>query len=212
MYGGQCMQPYLLSVMELQRTLIDAGVRHDFLFTSGESLITRARNTSAATFLQTDYDWLFFIDSDIQFTPDDVAALYNADAGHVKGAAYPWKQADISNTTAWKDGELVDIGKLSGPTEVDYLGTGFLMIHRRAFEQIREAWPELHHTEGKVGDCWSFFDTEIRDGVYLSEDYLFCQRWRDLGEKVMLIPEIRLRHWGLAGYGVPAGDLHRVQV
>ena len=46
------------------------------------------------------------------------------------------------------------------------------------------------------------FDTmvEPETGQYLSEDYAFCRRWRDLGGEIWADFEARLTHVGHAAY------------
>ena len=198
-YGGQATVPYMKSILDLQAALIEGEVPHDFLFTSNESLIQRARNTSVATFLKTDFQKLLFIDADIEFSPEGVAKLWNLDAEVVVGA-YSMKRID-KPVSAWKDGNLVELSELDGITEVDYAGTGFMMIDRSVFERMQSEYPDLDHEEGKVGKCHGWFDCPIVDGVQMSEDYNFCQKWRDMGGKVLLDPSIKLGHWGAFRYG-----------
>lgn len=198
-YGGQVTTPWATSALALQEQALRSGFDIGWLVTAGESLVTRARNTAVATFLtQTDYERFLFIDADIEFSPNDVAKLWAMDED-VAVAAYSMKRLD-KPVTAWRDGALVKLDELSGPTEVEYAGTGFMMIKRHVFEQMRDAWPEIEHEEGIVGKCWQFFDIGVVDGVALSEDYWFCRRWRELGGRVMLEPSIRLTHWGRHGY------------
>lgn len=177
--------------------MLHAGIDFDFLFTGNESLITRARNTSASRFLDTRFEYLMFIDADIQFASEDVKDLWNL-GEEVCCGAYAMKRKDRA-VSAWKDGKLVDLGDFDGPTEVDYAGTGFLMIHRSVFERMKpmvttfvEGTPPL--------PCWGFFDLMQKDDIQLSEDYSFCERWRSLGGKIMLEPSIKLIHWGQYGY------------
>ncbi len=65
------------------------------------------------------------------------------------------------------------------------------------FEKVKTN--EIKHTEGNVGDCWSFFDCGVQndgDGnFYCSEDYWFCREWRKHGE-IILDPTIKLGHVG----------------
>lgn len=205
MYAGLCQAPYFQSCMALKESLLTAGLKHDWLVTTNESLVTRARNTQASTFwLRTDYEALLFIDGDIDFTPDDVAKLWNL-GEDVACAAYAMKR-EAGGVTAWKDGRLVDLDDFVEPTPVDYAGTGFLMIRRAAFARLAKAHPELRHMEGN-GEVWGFFSTFITDDAdwkerfFVSEDYAFCERWRALGGKIWLEPSIRLGHWGVHRYG-----------
>jgi len=201
-YGGQATLPYMKSIMSLQEEFLKAGVKHDFLFTADESLIQRARNTSVATFLKTDYEALFFIDADIEFKAESVASLWNmlSDGVEVAVGAYSMKRPDMP-LSAWENGALVNIEDRTEPFEVDYAGTGFMMIKRQVFLDMMDAFPERCHTEGHVGDCFSWFDPRVDDGIYLSEDYAFCKDWRNMGGHIILDPTIKLIHYGTFGYG-----------
>jgi len=193
-YAGQLTLAYFNSCLSLQEEFLAKGIDHSWLTTGNESLITRARNTSVATFMKTDFEFLLFIDADIEFSPEDVAKLWNLQE-KVSCGAYSMKRMD-KPVSAWKDGKLVILGELSESTPVDYAGTGFLMIHRSVFEQMKEEYPELKHEEGHVGECYAFFDTEIVDGVYMSEDFNFCRLWRNMGGEIILDPSIKLGHHG----------------
>lgn len=48
-----------------------------------------------------------------------------------------------------------------------------------------------------------FFATSIdeRTNVLLSEDYHFCEKWRELGGRIFAIPSIKLEHVGSYVYG-----------
>lgn len=202
-YGGMAHVAFMKSCLDLKESLIIGNIHHDFLFTSNESLIQRARNTSVATFLKTDYQKLFFIDSDIDFTPEDVSKLWNLNTDVAVGA-YSMKRPD-KPVSAWKDGGLVDLSELKEITEVDYAGTGFMLIDREVFVKFKETYTHLNHIEGNVGECHCWFDPRVQNGepgdnFYMSEDYAFCQDWRELGGKILLDPSISLGHWGAFRY------------
>lgn len=212
MYGGQCTSEYFLSCMELQRSLVENGVEHEFLITTNESLIPRARNTAVARFMNDDelkdYEAFMFIDADIEFKAEDVAKLWNlmVEGDHeVVTAAYPMKR-EGSDVTAWKDGELVKLDELKEPTKVDYAGTGFLLIRRSAFEKLQNEKTYLFHTEGNVGKVYDHFrcrvskGNDVEDRFYLSEDYAFCNSCNAAGIDIILDPSIRLGHVGRYTY------------
>ena len=198
MYGNQCTRPYFMSCLKLQEEFLSKGIDHSWLTTGNESLITRARNTSVATFMKTDFQFLMFIDADIEFEPEDVAKLWNIDAP-VKCAAYSMKRPD-KPLAAWLDGKIVELKGDEGLLKVDYCGTGFLMIHRSVFEKMQEAYPELEHVEGHVGTCFGYFDLmylgEGKEKTSLSEDYAFCERWRKLDGEIIMDSSIKLGHHG----------------
>ena len=193
------MAPYFRSMLSLQEDLLSSGLDHDFLITTNESLIPRARNNAVAEFLKTDFSAMMFIDSDIEFSSDDVAKLWNLLGTHrVVCGAYPVKKAG-KGTAAWKDGQQVPVEEFETPTPIDYAGTGFLMFRREVIEEMISEYPETKHT-AEHGDCWALFDTGLINDAYLSEDYLFCKRWKDIGGEIILDPSIKLKHYGLYGY------------
>ena len=100
-----------------------------------------------------------------------------------------------AHTTVWKNGVELDIKDFNDLTTVDYAGTGFMMIKRRALHKLKDEHPEWERRDGKI---WAFFQD---DGCDLSEDYFLCHEWRKLGGEIMLDPSIKLGHWGLYRYG-----------
>lgn len=202
-YGNTATAAYLRSALLLVSAFERAGMKYDWSIPSkNDSLIQRARNVITRGFLDTEFERLFFIDADIEFTPDDVAKLWNMDTDIAVGI-YPMKRLDRDWYAAWHKGELVqDLDRFTGPIEVDYAGTGFMMIHRRVFEKMKEAWPEKTHAESDYQNCFLWFDPRLSpDGWYMSEDYAFCVDARSLGFKIMADPSVRLIHHGTHGFG-----------
>jgi hypothetical protein len=206
LYGGNCTAEFADSMGRLQSSLDLSNVPYRVVHHVNDSLIPRARNCLVARFMGEfkDFTHFMFIDADIQFEPEDVAKLWNLDVDVACGC-YPTKK-DNAETTAWKDGKLVKLEEFDGPTEIDYAGTGFLMIKREVFEKLQDAHPETRHMEGHLGEVYALFDTQVidaenwQDRWYCSEDYLFCKRWRDLGGKIILDPSIKLGHVGRKVY------------
>ena len=84
------------------------------------------------------------------------------------------------------------------------------MIKRVVFDRLIAAHPELKfsavHTltnETPTDDhLYALFECAIdpQSGVYLSEDYAFCARWRALGGEIWLDLHSRLTHAGMSYY------------
>ena len=99
---------------------------------------------------------------------------------------------------------------------VHHTGTGFLMIRRSALVKMCAAYPELRYKPAryeadllKEGPYnFALFDCMIEpeSGLYLSEDYAFCRRWRDLGGEVWLDIKSKLTHYGANAF---KGDLEK---
>ena len=91
-----------------------------------------------------------------------------------------------------------------GFVEVAEAPTGFMVIKRHVFGRLMEKYPELNYVpDGPPNNpqrhlYWRFFDCMIDpdSGRYLSEDYTFCRRWRDVGGKVFVDSHCKLGHLG----------------
>ena len=94
---------------------------------------------------------------------------------------------------------------LNEPVEIWNGGTGFMLIKREVFEQLREHVPsymnDTHDLGGAIGNerIYEFFATSIEPigERLLSEDYHFCREWRDkCGGTVWAAPWAQLGHIG----------------
>lgn len=216
---------YAASLLKLQSACARRNVGLGFLLQPGDSLITRARQTVMAHFLQ-DFraSHLLFIDADIGFEPEQVFRLIDFDKDFT-AAAYPIKKINWDlvpgavaagrrplESAALHYAVEADPGQplvtRNGFVRVQYTGTGFMMIRRAALEAMIERYPELHYVREHKGDdplvnChWrsALFNCLIDEttGTYLSEDYSFCKRWTDMGGEIWVDFQSRLSHVGTA--------------
>ncbi len=197
-YGGMVFAPHFQSCMNLKEELTKIGLANDWLIGWNESLIHRGRMEMAATFLTSKHSHLFWIDADIDFTPEDVAKVWNMDADIGVGV-YAMKKREEQWFAAWKNGALVkDLDQFNGPIDVDFAGTGFMCIKREALEALAKT---VESYDGPNGVVPALFMTPIINRNLRSEDYRFCEIARAAGYKIMMDPSVRLGHWGLYRYG-----------
>lgn len=135
---------HVRSCIELKEVLTAQGVDHNWALGSNESLVHRGRMEMMQRALdETNYQYLMWLDADIQFTPDDVGKLWQlvTDPGEnveIAVGVYPMKKPNQSWYAAWVNGELVkDLSQFDQPMKVDYAGTGFMLISRAALEGVR---------------------------------------------------------------------------
>jgi hypothetical protein len=225
-YGGQANILFFKSLLELQPACEKRGVGLHIELTGGDALITRARSRMATQFLEeTDHTHLMFVDADIAFRPEHIFRLLDAGKDLV-GGVYPlklidWAKVDAAVKGGMKDVQAASLGYVVGftPTpdqavdvddagfgRVDSIGTGFMLISRRALEQVRDANPQLRCRLADMNlaarEVTLFFDTMIDPDTreHLSEDYAFCRRWRDVGGEVYADFQTRLSHIGHATF------------
>jgi len=231
-FGAMLSQAYVQSSFELIQYASVHEFDLDVILAGNDALITRARNTIVSEFLKNARaTHLLFIDSDIKFRPEHVHRLLKADKDLVAGL-YPLKALDWNgaiarrreNLESLEDLALNYVGNPCPPGEAEWdgplvtgncAGTGFMMIKRSLLERMIEAYPELCYSsigtyprlKATPATQYALFDCMIepKTKAYLSEDYAFCWRWRQLGGKIWLDTEGRLIHVGHHEYlGNPA--------
>jgi hypothetical protein len=226
MYGGMCHGDYCIGAVKAVGLLRSLGFIVSYQAMFNESLITRARNNLAVTFLNDpNMDYLMFIDSDIGFGEQDILRLVLADKP-ISAAAYPRKRINWSmynkaikagkdNPRDWTGDFIFNTVGINptedawGMIEVTHAPTGFMLIHRKVFETLQNVVEEYEDViDGKTVKGWDFFKVGVgKNGRYTSEDYWFCNEWRETGGKIYMNPYIHLTHTGSYTF---AGNLARM--
>lgn len=212
-YNHTCNTEYMMSIFKLLNTVKDKKINCSFYPIFFESLVSRARNAAVAHFLEDkENTHLLFIDSDIIFEPEDVLKLLKSGKEVIAGI-YPKKYITWERLKNNPEAERVDfpVGGNVKMTEdnfleMDYLPTGFLLISRTAIEKIIKHHPELKYRNDidgymSAGDnFYDLFKVGIRNGIYESEDWGFCSLWKEAGGKVLIHPEVNVKHVGWHEY------------
>jgi hypothetical protein len=216
---------YVTSIFNLAMAAKHFGL-DCILHLHSESLITRGRNKIVLKFLEEqEFTHLFWIDSDIGFTPQSVFRLLLADRD-VAASIYPMKTVNWPREglpsgmtreeyeVRYTDYPFNPIGHGNEPVskyvdadgfvEVAEAPTGFMVIKRHVFDKLMQAYPKLNYVPDGPPDNpqahlhWLFFDCMVDPdtGRYLSEDFAFCRRWRDIGGKVFADLHSDLTHLG----------------
>ena len=163
---------------------------------NGDSLIPRGRNKIVKMFLESDAEYLMFIDSDIKFDRNMINRLRAYNKGII-GGIYLKKTipyTPVMNHALDREDNLIIMREI---------GTGFMMIRRDVFGAMKAMWPEHNYKpddDEAGGDYHDWFRVGVKDGRYLSEDYFFCQKAAELGYKTYLDPEILVMHYGSISY------------
>jgi len=225
-FGGTVTQTYLQSIIACMAEAPALNLQLTLSTIGNDALVTRCRNTLLHQFLtMTDASHILFIDADIGFQASDITRLLEA-RKPVIGALYPLKEHLWNATTTHHQttGEPPQTASLRyvgdcaaiyttpppipGLVPVAYAGTGFLLIARETLTTLIAAYPETryrridtpntHTRTDTQADAHALFDCLIDPitGTYLSEDFAFCQRWRNTGGEIWLDRTIRLTHTG----------------
>lgn len=198
-YGGMLTESTFMSYIKWANTARQLGIDWTLETMTNESLISRARNTLTAKFLEMpESTHLMFVDSDIGWEPWHLLVLLNRDVD-VIGGLYPMKTMPIKWVVNGFEG--AEEGP-DGLQEVSKAGTGFLLTKKHVFEKMN-SHPAVKRYNNDIGldpkyDQYlkTYFDTAVRQNRYYSEDWTFCENWRDLGGKIWVDKRVLLRHTG----------------
>jgi hypothetical protein len=198
-YGGMLTESTFMSFIKWANTARQLGIDWTLETMVNESLISRARNTLTAKFLDMpDATHLFFVDADIGWEPWHLLVLLNRDVD-VIGGLYPMKTMPIKWVVNGFEG--AEEGP-DGLQEVSKAGTGFLLMKKHVFEKMK-THPAVKQYKNDIGldpkydqHLKTYFDTAVRQNRYYSEDWTFCENWRDMGGRIWMDKRVLLRHSG----------------
>lgn len=189
------------------------GVGMHFQFVVGSSNVAKARNELVAHFLASECTDLLFIDDDMEWNPGDILRLLASDKPVIGGVGRMRVQKPNTDPEVWCCRFLPDAREGlhqddMGAVEVLGFGTAFMLINRSVFEAMIAAHPEWKRAGAKDwpdeirAHYYEFFrhNREGDGGAEMSEDYVFCSRWRDMGGSIWIDPSIVLGHVGTWNY------------
>ncbi len=179
----------------------------------GDALISRVRSIAVSKWLrESDGDVFLMIDSDITFTANDAEKVVNLarEKKSIACAAYPVRGGSHL-ACRQVDGATITFGPEAPPKKIAYAGTGFMAAHRDVCEAVAATMPLCHADQDWA--MWpmfmpmiaqSPFDPKTGDPLheYLSEDWAFCERAKQLGYDTWLDPSVIITHLGNAPFDI----------
>lgn len=184
------------------RRLADAGYKVNLLY--GASDIVLARSTMATEALRSGFTETLWIDSDMVFTPDDVARIRSRHQPFVAGLYS--KKGPKEFAGKFSDAAVtVTVGTEGGLIPMTYTGMGFTHVRREVYDAIER--------ECKLPTCGGGYDGKTfvpyfmpllaqTPGLpdYLSEDAAFGFRARLAGFPPMADTRLKIGHRGAYTY------------
>jgi len=150
--------------------------------------VSENREKIAKTAIDYKFDYLLFIDHDIEFNPDLIVEMLNENK-EIIGGMYNYRWLPKKPMVKFFKGKKTvnEINQIpSKPFKVAGIGAGFLLIKMSVFDKIKPPYfPMLYDKEGMV----------IR-----GEDIAFCEKARDAGIDIWCYPLSGLKHHGNYAY------------
>lgn len=201
-YSGTVNIPYCLSFANTCNTLRMHGIEVTPHIAASGSLLVAERNKIVQAFWESECTHLLCIDGDLGWPPQAVLAMLDANKEFVAGV-YPARGPDkcfLFRPFTHDDGAIITENHL---LKMQYIPAGFMMLSRQAIQKMRDKYPDLYYepkdkrNNPEPGYC--FFDTEVYEGEFWGEDFVFCRRAREAGIEIWVDPLIQFDHAGNVG-------------
>lgn len=163
----------------------------------GMPSIDGARAMMATYAFMRGHEWLYWIDSDMQFEVADFIGLVEM---HHSLCCVPYAIKGSGGMISARAPIILD-HNTRGIVELDAAGFGFMKTHASIYIRMAEVLPACQQANGNVERMIPFFQPrwwKEEDGrsVYYGEDYSFCLHAKQLGFKLLANFDIEIGHIG----------------
>ena len=187
------------------------------------SLVTHGRNLLTCGFLNSGFDYMLFIDADVEFKPEAVMRML-VPKKDIVCTPYRVKDEGVKYAVKFKNKNDIKIEPWD-LVEIEEGPAGMILIHRKVYERLMDKHPELkinfdkptrdkmNLEIGVMEDAidrymYNFWDTTFRldTGEWKGEDLSFCSRARGAGFKIYANLDSETTHHGSWGWKGKFGD------
>ena len=212
---GDVSMHYCQAALSFQRDCMQKNILVSFSLLKS-SLVQQGRNLCVSEFLtdSENYDYLLFIDSDIDFQSKTIFKMMDLDKDII-ACPYPMKTLDWDKSWRRLHAEKIDeadhlkksgftfpikvnnkdsITVTNGVMELSHAPTGCMLIKRTVIEKMIKHYPELKINQPTIingketfkPNFYNLFDClhDPKTKEFYGEDFGFCKRWTEMGGKV----------------------------
>lgn len=175
-------------VTELAMNLIqwshDSKYKIKINLPSGLFPLDNARNTLVKDFLETDCDWIWWIDRDIVPPVDTLDRLIQADKDAIGAVCFSMKSDNgeyfpYPVTLRFNEDSRYQVYYGNGVEEVDAIGGACVLVKRKVYENIERPYEFVYHKDGTLA---------------LTCDFRVWQKAKDKGFRVFVDFDILCDH------------------
>ncbi len=207
-YTGTVHAETMSSLMPEIVTLSLRGDHVEMHLELGSPLISDTRGIMVEKFLESDADTFVFIDHDISGWEAGRLVRLIDQPVDIRAGIYPYRRDPIEFPVRWDTTKPeLHADPETGLLEVWGVPAGFLVMSRVALEKMRSAYsPGLDVAWGDVkrgaycamfSELWGEPGPAEGSRLKYGDDYAFCERWRAIGGRLWIDPEITMNHIGL---------------
>lgn len=200
--GHSAKMEYVKSLVKTCAFLDERGIKYQFI-SRYSSFVPTARELTALDMSQhyygadaqvangIEYKKIFWIDSDIEWEPEDFLKLYESELEIVSGLYQLDEIGTVAVNYPNDNGVPTRVNKLEfflhdAPVEVGGVGFGFLAVKQGVFEKITRPWFLINRVQ------WSTLNPDLK--VNVGEDYSWCANASRAGFKIFVDPDVKVKH------------------
>lgn len=200
-YDGKVFAQYAISLMETKLLLESKGIKVTVRIEPNGSLLVASRNRLTELFWESEATHMLCIDNDLGWPAQAVLAMLQSDKEFVAGIYPSRKEKGFIFRPIYKEDEsLLTENHL---IKMEAVPAGFMLLKREAIKKMRKKFPELYYSPKDPRDdsesTYMLFNTELIDGAFWGEDYVFCLRASKAGVDIWADPLIQFDHAGTIG-------------
>jgi hypothetical protein len=198
--GENMVSAYVQALVDTTRVLNEKGISYQLLTKSGSFVPSTRELTATDTFSHNwetreiasgkyTYNKIIWIDSDIEWTPEDFLKLYYSDLDIISGLYQTNPNGTVAVNLTDPLGRPTLVNKVhfllwDVPVEVGGVGFGFVAMKSGVFEKMNRPWFKIREVQ------WDNVDFKVNMG----EDYSWCEGAKEAGFKIWVDPLVKLKH------------------
>lgn len=171
------------------------------IYMKGESILHMSRNQLIKVFYESEADSIVFIDSDQRWDADTFLRVVKSNKP-VYGVAVPLKTDDRLTFNVLFDFENGKVDPETKDITLKRIGSGFIKLERKVVEDLWNTSEEISFKEQKMKMVFDYGLDIKRD--FIGEDFIFCEKVKDLGYDIWTNLDFISEHMG---YKVYSGDI-----
>lgn len=200
--GHSAKMEYVKSLVKTCAVLDEKGISYQFI-SRYSSFVPTARELTTLDMSQhyygedakvaggVEYKKIFWIDSDIEWEPEDFLKLYESELEIVSGLYVLDGAGTVAVNYPNERGVPTRVNKVEfilhdAPVEVGGVGFGFVAVKSGVFEKMTRPWFLINRVQ------WSALNPDLR--VNVGEDYSWCANASRAGFKIFVDPLVKVKH------------------
>ena len=198
--GSSYKAAYVDSLVATTRVLNEYGISYHLLNKSGSFIPSTREQVASDSY---GHDWstneiaggkysykkIFWIDSDIEWEPDDFMRIYDSEMDVVSGVYMTHPNGTVAVNLTDPEGRPTKVNKSDfllrwDPVEVGGVGFGFVAMKHGVFESMKRPWFKIREV------YWE----ENGFPVNMGEDYSWCEGAKEAGYKIWVDSLVKVKH------------------